>query len=68
MNFNQQNWEEVLQALGFIEQKNPNGVNCYDVYNDSGIPIWQYDTERNKEKLFYFFSGVLYCKQRIGNM
>ena len=62
MEFNQQNWEEVLQALGFSEIKNPNGANCYDVLNDRGIPIWQYDTEEKKEKMFYFFSGALYWK------
>lgn len=63
MGFNQENWAEVLDSLGFTECKNPNGKDCYDVLNEKGIPVWQYETEDAKEKLYYFFSGMIY--QRI---
>lgn len=58
-------WNNLLEALGYKEQKNPNGKNCYDVYNEEDIPIWQYETEQEKAWLFMFFTGALYMKRHI---
>lgn len=60
MEFSNDNWHMVLDALGFCEQKNSNGG--YNVFNDSGVPVWQYENEKEKEKLYYFFSGAVYWK------
>lgn len=59
-------WEECLASIGFTEQKNPNGANCFDVYNEAGLPIWQYSDEDGKQRLFDFFSGISYAKARYG--
>ena len=48
-----------VEEKTFKEVKNNNfgGVMILD---DKGIPQWQYDTEEEKEKLYYFFSGAVY--------
>lgn len=58
-------WLDCLESLGYTEQKNPNGIDCFDVYNEDNLPIWQYEGNEQKEKLFYFFSGIVYAKQRF---
>lgn len=67
MEFNEQNWHECLESLGFTVQKNPNGANCYDIYDEKGIPRWQYDTIGQQKKLYYFFCGCVYMKIHMGN-
>lgn len=65
MEFNEQNWAECLRSLNFTEQKNNMGFKCYNVYDNTGYPRWEYDTERRKERLYYFFSGMLYAKNMM---
>ena len=60
MEFSKDNWHMVLDDLEFCEQKNPNGG--YNIFNDFGCPVWQYENEKEKEKLYYFFSGAVYWK------
>lgn len=62
MGFSEENWDQVLSSLGFTEQRNPNGMNCWDVHNNKGVPTWQYDSDEEQEKLYYFFSGMVYQK------
>lgn len=62
LGFSEKNWKSVLESLGFSEIKNPNGYNCYDVLNEEGFPMWQYETEKKKEQLYYFLTGALYWK------
>jgi hypothetical protein len=61
--YNEQNWTDVLDSLGFTEQKNPNGGMI--VYNNEEVPMWRYEENETKEKLYYFFSGMV-C-QRMKN-
>lgn len=60
MNFTEKNWNECLESLGFIEQKNSFGGMV--VYNNNNIPCWTYTTKEEKEKLYLFFSGAVYWK------
>ena len=57
--YNKQNWNECLDSLGFKEAKN-NNFGGIMILDDKGIPQWQYNTEEEKEKLYYFFSGAVY--------
>ena len=59
LEFNEKNWEECLEALGFTEGKNCSFGGMI-VYNDDNIPIWTYTTEEEKERLYIFFSGAVY--------
>ena len=68
MNYSEQNWKECLEALGFTEIKNPNGIDCYDILDDKGIPVWQYETIEKKLMLYYFFCGAEYMKMHLGLM
>ena len=58
LEFNEENWNGCLESLGFTEQKNPNGG--YDVYDEKGIPKFQYETEEEKKYLYYFLSGTVW--------
>ena len=62
MEFNHKNWKECLESLGFTSIKNPNGKDCYDVLDEKGIPRWQFDNIEQQEKLYYFFTGMVYWK------
>lgn len=61
MAVNKNNWNECLESLGFTEQQNT-AFGGMVVYNDDGIPMWTYETEAEKEKLYAFFRGALYWK------
>ena len=63
MYFTEENWLQLLEALSFTEQRNPNGKNCWDVYDDRGLPLFQYESDEEQEKIYYFLSGALYWKQ-----
>lgn len=64
LNFSEANWQAVLSTLEFTEQKNPNGYDCYDVYDDNGLPLWQYTGKTEQEKLYHFFCGMALMKTR----
>lgn len=57
LTFNEDNWKALLEILHYTEQKNPNGEDCYDIYDESGIPRWQYSGQAEKELCYYFFNG-----------
>ena len=59
MEFNEQNWNECLDSLGFTEGKNFSFGGMI-IYDDNGIPKWTYNTEEEKERLYIFFSGAVY--------
>lgn len=61
MKVNQKNWDECLESLGFVEQKNASFGGMV-VFNDDGIPMWAYETEEEKERLYAFFRGAVYWK------
>ena len=61
MGFNETRWKECLEALNFSEGK----TECFGgmvVYDDKGIPQFDYDSEERKRQLFVFLSGALYMK------
>lgn len=60
--YSEENWNGVLESLGFSEIKNPNGFECYDVLNDNGIPSFQYSGIEEKKQLYMFFQGAVYWK------
>lgn len=66
MEYNEQNWKELLEALHFTEGKNE-AFGGMVVYDDKGIPQWDYDTdnEERKTNLFMFLSGALYMKLHL---
>lgn len=66
--YSEQNWNDVLSALGYVEQKNPNGIDCYDIYED-GIPKWQYSGLEEKKMFYYFFLGqnVMKIHKELGD-
>ena len=43
MDMTEKNWNECLESLGFIEQKNSFGGMV--VYNNNNIPCWTYTTK-----------------------
>lgn len=59
LHFCEENWRDVLSMLGYCERPNPNGYDCYDVYDQDDIPHWQYEGESEKEMLYYFLYGRL---------
>ena len=61
MKINNTNWNEVLDSLGFTEQKNCSFGGMV-VYDDNGIPMWTYETEEEKYRLYHFFCGGVYWK------
>lgn len=61
MKVNQTKWNECLESLGFTEQKNTSFGGMV-VFNDDGIPMWTYETEEEKYKLYIFFRGAVYWK------
>lgn len=65
MEYNEENWKSCLEYLGFTEQKNPNGIDCYNVYDDRRHPMWEYETVEKKKRLYDFFSGMVYMKLRM---
>lgn len=60
MKFNEKDWKECLDSLGFTEQKNKFGAMV--VYNDKDLPLWIYQTEEEQKELFIFFNGAVYWK------
>lgn len=66
MKYTKENWNECLESLHFTEQVNPNGFNCFDVYDDNKLPKWQYETMEQKKRLFDFFCGMAYMKIKLG--
>ena len=63
MEYNEENWNSVLESLGYKEVR---GYGCYDILNEKGIPVWQYDNKEKKKRLYDFFRGALYMKLHIG--
>lgn len=61
MEFNETNWKGCLEALNFSEGKNETFGGMV-VYDDKGIPQFDYDSEERKRLLFIFLSGALYMK------
>ena len=64
MEFNETNWKECLEALNFTEGKNESFGGML-VYDDKGIPQFDYDSEERKRSLFIFLSGALYMKNHM---
>ena len=64
MEFNETNWKECLEALNFTEGKNESFGGMV-VYDDKGIPQFDYDSEERKRLLFIFLSGALYMKNHM---
>lgn len=66
MEYNEQNWKELLEALRYIEEDNV-GFGGKVIYDDKGVPKWTYDSndEEYKKNLFIFLSGALYMKHHI---
>lgn len=62
--YNEQDWKDCLESLRFTEQKNYQFGGMV-IFNDKQIPIWTYETEEEKEKLYIFFSGAVYWKNHI---
>lgn len=58
-------WEKLIGILGFTEEENPPKSNCYDILTDYGEWRYRYTTPEEKEKLFFWFSGIL--DERIHN-
>lgn len=52
-------WENVLAGLGFTEIENPPGTNAYDIADDSGKYYWRRENPEDKERLLYYFWGLL---------
>lgn len=67
MEYNEQNWKELLEALRFEEHNNVS-FGGKIILNDKDIPMWTYDNndEEYKRNLFIFLSGALYMKQHLG--
>ena len=67
MEYNEQNWKELLEALRFEEHNNVS-FGGKIILNDKAIPMWTYDNndEEYKRNLFIFLSGALYMKQHLG--
>lgn len=61
MEFNEKNWKDCLDSLGFKEGKNISFGGMV-VYDDRDVPLWTYTTEEEKEKLYIFFNGAVYWK------
>lgn len=61
MKYTKKNWIETLEGLGFTEQKNEK-FGGMTVFNDKGVPCWNYITKEEKEKLYIFFNGAIYWK------
>jgi hypothetical protein len=59
LEFNEQNWKECLESLGFTESENVNFGGMI-VYNDKGIPTFDYTSEERKRQLYIFLSGAVY--------
>lgn len=67
MEYNEQNWKELLEALHFEEHDNVS-FGGKEILDDEGMPKWTYDSdnEEYKRNLFIFLSGALYMKQHLG--
>ncbi len=65
MEYNEQNWKELLEALHFTECNNE-AFGGMVICDDNGIPVWDYDNDERKKNLFMFLSGALYMKQHLG--
>lgn len=67
MEYNEQNWKELLEALRFEEHNNVS-FGGKIILNDKAIPMWAYNNndEEYKRNLFIFLSGALYMKQHLG--
>lgn len=63
LSYNEDNWKALLEILHYTEQKNPNG-NCYDIYDENGIPRWQIGQDE-KELCYYFFMGQRYMMNHM---
>lgn len=61
MEFNEQNYKECLESLGFTEQANEQ-FGGFVVYDDRSRPFWTYQTEEEKQELYTFLSGAVYWK------
>ena len=35
LEFTESNWKSLLESLQYTEQKNPNGVDCYDISDEN---------------------------------
>lgn len=65
MEYNEQNWKELLEALHFTECRNE-AFGGMVICDDNKIPVWDYDNDERKKNLFMFLSGALYMKQHLG--
>ena len=63
MEYNEQNWNDVLDSLGFTEGNN-NSFGGKIIYDDKGMPKWTYDDDdiEYKKQLYTFLSGAVYWK------
>lgn len=64
LGFSEDNWNECLEALGFTEQRNISFGGMV-IFDDKGIPVWDYDNLERKMLLYYFFSGAVYGKMHF---
>lgn len=61
--FNEENWNDVLESLGFTEGDNLT-FGGKVIYDDNDIPKWTYDNDdiEYKKQLYTFLSGAVYWK------
>lgn len=64
LEFNEQNWQECLEAIGLSERRNGQ-FGGMTIYDDKGIPFWTYVTEEEKRMAYHFFGGMAYQKMRM---
>lgn len=66
MVYSKENWNAVLNALGFKEESNTS-FGGKVLYDNEDIPRWTYNEsdEQYKEHLFHFLNGALWMKERM---
>lgn len=66
MEYNEQNWKNVLKALHFKEENNAT-FGGKVIYDDNDIPRWSYDNddEEYKEKLYHFLAGAMWMRAHM---
>ena len=64
LDYSEENWKECLETLGFSEGKNISFGGMV-VFDDRGIPVWDYDNLEKKKLLYYFFSGAVYGRMHF---
>ena len=56
-------WKWLMESIGFTEQKNPNGKDCWDIYDQAGNHCFQYEGQWEKIRAYDILEGALWGKQ-----